>query len=255
VPEATADAVMERLGGRTPVVFCDFDGVLSEIVNDPDAATITPANQDALRQLVRACPVAVVSGRGAPDVAGRLGLDGLYVAGSHGFELIAPDGTHTVQDRAAAKAEDLGAAADALQAEVGGIDGVLVENKRFSIAVHYRNADPSTHERVQAAVVAEGERRGLISSGGKMIRELRPPLPWDKGAAVIDLLGRIAPDPDAPAIYLGDDLTDEDAFRVLRGWGVSIAVRGGDHATVADLAVDVPDGIAALLAELGRRLT
>ncbi len=250
VPEATATAVLAQLSGRSPVVFCDFDGTLSEIVRDPDAATITETNRQALARLSRHCPVAVVSGRGASDVAARLGVEGLLVAGSHGFELFTPDGERRRHERAEVWIPRLTAAREDLQVTLEDIGGVFVEDKPFAIAVHYRNVDPAEHDFIRAAVAVQASRHRLASSAGKMVVELRPHVPWDKGAVVVDLMTRFAPDDDAAPVYVGDDLTDEDAFRVLRGWGAGIVVRGGEHRTAADFAVDSPAGVAALLHEL-----
>ena len=247
VPDASPEAILGRLGGHTPVVFCDFDGTLSEIVADPDAATITDSNRSAVARLARQCPVAVVSGRVAADVARRLGVDGLYVAGSHGFELLTPDGETTINERAVPWLPRLATARDEVQHLLADVPGVLVEDKTFAIAAHYRNVDPAEHDRVRMVISEQATRHGLAVSGGKMVVELRPPVPWDKGAAVIDLLSKLAPQGGAAPVYFGDDLTDEDAYRVLRGWGVGVVVRGGDHRTAADFAVDAPSGVAAVL--------
>ena len=99
---------------RQPAVFYDFDGTLSEIVEDPDAARLVDGAADALTSLSAACPVAILSGRDLADVRERIGLPGLWYAGSHGFELTGPDGAHHENPEAAASIPVLAEAAAAL---------------------------------------------------------------------------------------------------------------------------------------------
>ena len=133
---------------RRPVVLLDFDGTVSDIVADPNAAALLPGAGDTLAALAAHCPVAVVSGRSLADIRQRIGVPGLWYAGSHGFELVSPDGAHH-QNEAGLQAVDLlQSAVAALHERLDGIDGVLIEDKRFSVAVHYRNVDD---DRIQAA--------------------------------------------------------------------------------------------------------
>src|ERR1700726_2405549 len=89
-----AGQALDSLTDRRPAVFYDFDGTLSDIVDDPDAARPVAGAAEALQKLAAQCPVAVLSGRDLADVTKRLGVPGIWYAGSHGFELTAPDGTH-----------------------------------------------------------------------------------------------------------------------------------------------------------------
>ncbi len=83
------------VAGRQPFICLDYDGTLSEIVSDPDAATLVDGAAEALEHLAAQCPVAILSGRDLADIRGRVGVPGIWYAGSHGFELIGPDGSHT----------------------------------------------------------------------------------------------------------------------------------------------------------------
>ena len=109
---------------RQPAVFFDFDGTLSEIVNDPDSARLVDGAADALTSLSAQCPVAILSGRDLADVRQRIGLPGLWYAGSHGFELTGPDGKHHQNAEAAASIPVLAEAAAALADQLGDIPGV-----------------------------------------------------------------------------------------------------------------------------------
>jgi trehalose 6-phosphate phosphatase len=244
---------------RQPAVFFDFDGTLSDIVNDPDEARPVAGAAEALQKLTTHCPVAVLSGRDLADVSERVGLPGIWYAGSHGFELTAPDGTHHQNDAAAAAIPVLEQAAAQLRERIGSIPGVVVEHKRFGVAVHFRNAARDRVGEVSAAVRAAGQRDALRVTTGREVIELRPDLDWDKGKTlhwVIDHLLGSGSGPLVP-IYLGDDITDEDAFDAVHDDGVPIVVRhndDGDRATAALFGLDSPAQVAEFTERLARRL-
>lgn len=245
---------------RQPAVFFDFDGTLSEIVNDADSARLADGAADALTSLSAHCPVAILSGRDLADVRERIGLPGLWYAGSHGFELTGPDGRHHQNTEAAASIPVLAEAAAALADQLGDIPGVAVEHKRFGVAVHYRNAARDRVGEVSAAVRSAGRRTGLRVTTGREVIELRPDVDWDKGRTlrwVLDYIrdnegsGQLLP------IYLGDDITDEDAFDAVADDGIAILVRhsdDGDRATAAHYALDDPDRVREFTERLARRL-
>lgn len=260
LPDALA---AQGLGDGRPAVFYDFDGTLSDIVNDPDAACLVDGAAEALRQLAARCPVAILSGRDLADVTARIGLPGIWYAGSHGFELTAPDGTHHQNDAAAAAIPVLERAAAELRDQLGSIPGVLVEHKRFGVAVHYRNAARDRVGEVAAAVRAAGRRDELRVTTGREVIELRPDMDWDKGKTlcwVMEHLRESSPHALVP-IYVGDDITDEDAFdAVLQGdvRGVPILVRhgeDGDRTTAAKFALDSPAQVSEFTGRLARQLT
>jgi len=239
-----------------PAVFFDFDGTLSDIVDDPDAARPVAGAVDALAALAARCPVAVLSGRDLADVRARVGLDGIWYAGSHGFELTGPDGAHHQNDAAVGAALVLAAAAGSLAEKLGSIPGIMVEHKRFAVAVHYRNAARDQVGEVLAAVREAGRRRGLRVTTGREVIELRPDIDWDKGRTLRWLLDRMAG--ASTPIFLGDDITDEDAFdAVAQLAGVGIVVRhndDGDRATAARYSLDSPAQAAEFTARLADRL-
>jgi trehalose 6-phosphate phosphatase len=253
---------------RHPVVFFDFDGTLSEIVENPDSARLADGAADALTALSARCPVAILSGRDLADVSHRIGLPGIWYAGSHGFELTGPDGAHHQNAEAAASIPVLAGAAAELTERLGGIAGVMVEHKRFGVAVHYRNASRDRVGDVAAAVRGAGRRTGLRITTGREVIELRPDVDWDKGKTLRWVLDYIrdnihdnvhcndAPGPLLP-IYLGDDITDEDAFDAVHDDGIAILVRhgdDGDRATAAGYALDNPDRVRDFTERLARQL-
>jgi trehalose 6-phosphate phosphatase len=245
---------------RQPAVFYDFDGTLSEIVEDPDSARLVDGAADALTSLSAACPVAILSGRDLADVRERIGLPGLWYAGSHGFELTGPDGTHHQNPEAAASIPVLAGAAADLADQLGHIPGVVVEHKRFGVAVHYRNAARDRVGEVAAAVRTAGQRTALRVTTGREVIELRPNIDWDKGKTLRWVLDYIRDNEGAGPllpIYLGDDITDEDAFDAVNGDGIAILVRhgdDGDRATAARYALDDPDRVREFTERLAHRL-
>lgn len=247
------------LAGRAPAVFFDFDGTLSDIVNDPNAARPVAGASEALQALAAQCPVAILSGRDLADVSKRVGLPGIWYAGSHGFELTAPDGTHHQNEQAATAIPVLEQAAAQLREQLGSIPGVVVEHKRFGVAVHYRNAARDRVGEVAAAVRTAGQRDALRVTTGREVIELRPDLDWDKGKTlrwVMEHLGS-QEGPRLP-IYLGDDITDEDAFDAVRADGIPILVRhndDGDRATAALFGLDSPAQAAEFTLRLARQLS
>jgi trehalose 6-phosphate phosphatase len=243
-----------------PAVFYDFDGTLSEIVNDPDTARLADGAAEALTSLSASCPVAILSGRDLADVRERVGLPGLWYAGSHGFELTGPDGAHHENTEAAASVPVLAEAAAALADRLGSIAGVVVEHKRFGVAVHYRNVARDRVGEVAAAVRSAGQRTALRVTTGREVIELRPDIDWDKGKTLRWVLDYIRDnDGGGPLlpIYLGDDITDEDAFDAVADDGIAILVRhgdDGDRATAAHYALDNPDRVREFTERLAQRL-
>lgn len=126
------------LTGRRPAVFLDFDGTLSDIVERPEAATLVDGAAEALRALAAQCPVAVISGRDLADVRNRVKVDGLWLAGSHGFELVAPDGSHHQNAAATAAIDGLAEAAaqlaDALREIAGAVGNTNASQSQCTIA-------------------------------------------------------------------------------------------------------------------------
>lgn len=260
-PSALADFddFAALLGDRHPAVFLDYDGTLTPIVERPDLAVLDESVRATIRRLAALCPVAVVSGRDLDDVARHVGLDELVYAGSHGFDIRGPSlrtqiGLEYLNELGGAEAE--------LKARLSGLPGVLVERKRFAVAVHTRQAAPADKPAVAEAVrTVAADHAQLRVTGGKEIHELRPNLPWDKGRAVLALLDALGlAGPDTAPLYIGDDETDEDAFRALAdregagregaGRGTGIRVMDPPSATAAGWSLKDPAETAAFLDRL-----
>lgn len=229
------EQIAGRLAGKRAAVFLDYDGTLTPIVSRPELAVLSDEMRATLERLAAVCTVAIVSGRDRLDVEGLVKVDGLVYAGSHGFDIVGPGGLDMQHEEGARYRPILEQAADEIEQRVGGIEGVLIERKKYAVAIHYRLVADEHLPRIDAAVdeVAAAHPE-LRRTGGKKVYELRPKLEWHKGKAVLWLLEALDLDhPDVVPFYLGDDETDEDAFRALADRGVGVMVAEDPGATSA----------------------
>jgi trehalose-phosphatase len=256
LPSALAHVDDILAQGRRPALFLDYDGTLTPIVADPAQALLGEATRAVLRRLAGLCPVPIISGRDLADVRDRVDLPGIWYAGSHGFDIAGPGGERDAHQQGTAFLPLLDAAEQTLNHALDKIPGVHIERKRFSLAVHYRQVPDSALETVRQLVErVHGEHPRLRLAGGKKIHELQPDIDWDKGAALQWLMRRQALDPtDHLPIYIGDDVTDEDAFRALASGGVGIRVGDDPACTRAAYGLDDPDAVCAFLERLAERL-
>jgi trehalose 6-phosphate phosphatase len=263
LPHALEDGgeLAGRMAGRRPAVFLDYDGTLTPIVDRPEDAVISESMRDAVRALAGRCTVCVVSGRDRQVVQELMGIDDLVVAGSHGFDIWSPEGGSIERDEGVGFEELLGQVTSRLRAEVGSLEGALVEPKRSSVALHYRLVPDAERPRIDAlveAVLAEHPDE-LKVTPGKMVYEIQPKLDWDKGKAVLYLLEALGLDQDEVVpLYLGDDITDEDAFEALATRGIGIFVGDADdpelagRSTSADYVLTSTEEVELLLNGLAR---
>lgn len=243
------EEIRDAMAGRESALFLDYDGTLAPIVDDPSAARLPGDTREALGKLSSLCTVSVVSGRDRYDVEQLVDLPGVYYAGSHGFDVRGPEGMHEERgkeylpalDEAERRLEDL--------PEV--FQGVHLERKRYALAVHFRTAKEDAETRVRSRVQEVARQiPELRMTGGKKIFELRPALKWDKGTTVLHLLEVLGLDGDEVfSLYVGDDLTDEDAFRALPSGGMGVVVKGerDNRPTAARYALRDPDEVCEFL--------
>jgi trehalose 6-phosphate phosphatase len=231
------------------VLGLDFDGTLAPIVDDPTESAITGRARELLGKLA-AHPrvlVAVVSGRELDDLVDRVGIEGPVYAGNHGLELRVGEET-LVHPEAARQQATIQQLVEELRERLEDVPGSDVEDKGLSATVHYRQGSDAADDVVSTVetLVDEAETDVRVSSG-KEIREIRPSVEWDKGAAM-QLLRDRAPD-GYQSLYVGDDTTDEDAFRAVQPDGVGIRVGSRtDEATDAAYQVPNQDAVPQLLA-------
>jgi trehalose-phosphatase len=249
LPSAITADLEAELGDRRPAVFLDYDGTLSAIAPTPEGAVLAEASRDVLERLARRWTVSIVSGRDRADVEEMVGVDGLYYAGSHGFDISGPEGLS--EQRGSEYGASLKAAADELEASLAPVDGVWVERKLAAVAVHFRQGGPDAEEAVgKVASAVAATYPDLRLSGGKKIVELRPNVDWDKGKAVLWLLEVLELGDDVIPVYVGDDETDEDAFRALADRGIGVVVGEEHRPTWARYALADPGEVREFLDRL-----
>jgi trehalose 6-phosphate phosphatase len=232
--------VLAQLARSATLLAFDFDGTLAPIVADRDRAAMRDRTARLLIRLCALYPCAVISGRSRADVTTRLGGAPLqHVVGNHGLE------PHAGM---AAFARDIRRVRPLLARVLRESDGIDVEDKRFSLAVHYRRASRPCEARatIEAAVAGLPMRLRVIP--GKLVANLLPEGAPHKGDALLQLRADAQAE---TALYVGDDMTDEDVFG-LNQPGRLVSVRVGASAeSSAAYFVPTQCDVDALLAVLG----
>ena len=237
-------------------LFLDYDGTLTPIVDHPSKAKLQPAMRKALEACSRRkdTDVSIVSGRALGDVRKLVGDERLMYAGNHGLEIEGP-GIHPFRH------QDLGhyasrTAALAQELEAVSSDGAWTEAKGPTLTFHYRGVPQAKRPKMIDEVVEIMSRAGYQARHAHAAVEARPPIGWDKGRAVLHLLReRYGPNwsESVRVIYVGDDLTDEDAFRFLAGLALTFRVGSAEAPTAAlHRLSDVP-AVQTLLEWIGSR--
>ncbi len=220
---------LERAGRI--LLLTDYDGTLTRIVERPELARLPDRVKNILELLSHRgdITVGVVSGRALSDLRSRVGISGLVYAGNHGLEIEGP-GVSFVSPLAAELRPVLRVIHFVLSRALSRVKGVLVEDKGLSLSVHFRMVDPKHTPEVEDIVKktvgpAQAAGKARLTSG-KMVHEIRPAVDWNKGKAIRLLMKRYGKGGRRSGlvpIYLGDDATDEDAFRVIEAYGNGIS--------------------------------
>jgi trehalose-phosphatase len=260
-PSPLTPAIAERLSGSPFVALLDIDGTLAPIAPHPSKALVPDATRRVLTELA-AMPdsaVVAVSGRAAADAIQILRVPGSWTIGNHGLEIAAPGEQPQPQPEVGPFGEALAVAAEECRAMAVGREGILVEDKHWTISVHYRLADRETSLAVVSETRGIADQLGLLATGGRRVIEIRPPIAIDKGTASVDLLSDLrALGDDASVFAAGDDRTDEDMFRHVRlvtPRAVTVRVVAdddgdvvpSDHESVAELSVSDPPELLSML--------
>ncbi|MEM7154559.1 MAG: trehalose-phosphatase [Myxococcota bacterium] len=245
------DALQARLQGAPVAVFLDYDGTLTPIQARPQDAIMDPSMREAVQHLAAQHFVAIVTGRGLDDARALVGIPTLAYATNHGLEIEGPDFRFEPDPTLRPTFASLRERVDAL---VAGVEGVVVEHKGLSIAIHVRLVDPAAAAQIEAGIdEIIAEHPSLRKGTGKKVFELRPTLDWHKGAAVRWLSERLATTTGgtAPvALFIGDDLTDEDALAQVHEHGVGIFVGQPQWDTAARYGLADPAAVEVFLRRL-----
>lgn len=243
------EKITKNAKNKKIAVFLDYDGTLSPIVDQPDRAIMSDAMRSAVRNVAKCFPTAIISGRSRDMVYKLVGLTELYYAGSHGMDIMGPL-SHTESDghpnyirstdqegkelKLFQPAREFIPMIDevfkTLVENTKDIKGAKVDNHKFCASVHYRNVEEKNWPTVAQCVhdILKDYPRLRLTHGRKVL-EIRPVIDWNKGKAVEFLLESLGlgDRDDVLPIYIGDDQTDEDAFKVLRegnrGFGILVS--------------------------------
>ncbi len=238
------------LGRQHLVLLLAFDGTLARLEEHPDDVVL----QDDMRAALRGClarpdtSVAIVSGRRIDDLRGRIGEEGLIYAGNHGLRIVGP-GVETFEHPDLAEhADEIGRIIEDLTARARG--GAWVEAKGPTATLHLRDVGPENRKRLADMAHERAGRSGFLTRDAVDAIEILPPIPWDKGSAVLYIL-RSLHGPDWPvrarAFYAGDDETDEDAFSALSGLGLTVRIGSASGRTSAARLLPDPAALKDLL--------
>ena len=251
-------AVLQQLGkARHVLLLSDYDGTLTPIVELPELALLPDGVRRLLERLVhqRHIRTGIISGRALSDLKSRVGIAGLVYAGNHGLEIQGP-GVAFVSPLAAELRPVLRVIHFVLSRALSTVRGALVEDKGLSLSVHYRMVDPSRAQEVEDIVkktVGPAQATGKVRlTSGKKVHEIRPAVDWNKGNAVRLLMRRYGKGGRRSGLvplYLGDDVTDEDAFKAIEAYGDGISVFVGrpNGQSVARYHLKSPEEVSRLL--------
>ncbi|KAK6238017.1 hypothetical protein QUC31_003486 [Theobroma cacao] len=257
------EQIIDASTGKQIVMFLDYDGTLSPIVEDPDRAFMSKKMRKTVRKLAKCFPTAIVSGRCRDKVYKFVKLAELYYAGSHGMDIKGPekrsksnkDSESVLFQPASEFLPMIDEVYKQLVETTKSTPGAKVENNKFCLSVHFRCVDEKKWtELAQQVRSVLKEYPKLRLTQGRKVLEIRPTIKWDKGKALEFLLESLgfANCTDVFPVYIGDDRTDEDAFKILRdrGQGFGILVSKFPKDTSASYSLQEPDEVMDFLRRL-----
>lgn len=240
----------EALKSAFVYLFLDFDGTLTPLAETPGKVVFPEEAKELIYALSQEplCKIAIISGRVLEDLKDRVGLKGIVYVGNHGFEIegpkikfksVVPNGYKEVLKKIKQELDE----------KLLSVKGTLVEDKGYTLTLHYRLVDkrdaPAVEKIFRDVTAAPLAGNKIKITSGKEVFEIRPPMEWDKGKAVLWLLARqkfaVGKRTVIP-IYIGDDITDEDAFRALKEKRLTVFVGESKAASYAEYYLkDVQD--------------
>jgi trehalose 6-phosphate phosphatase len=228
-PEYFFDKDPLKINGddRAILLMCDFDGTLVPIQGDPGKCILLPEIRNQLEMIVHAgdSHVAILSGRSLSDIRKRVPIKDIYHAGSHGLEIAGPKIQYVHPEALVAKTI-IDKIRRKVEKEIVHIEGILIEKKKFSFTLHYRMANKTDGVFVRKMLYKisseNTKKQGIAILIGKKVLELVSNVSWDKGKAALMIIKQLGE--TCLPIYIGDDVTDETAFKALSESGVTIRV-------------------------------
>lgn len=232
-------------------LFLDYDGTLTPIVSRPEKARCPSIARSLIKKLKKKprFTIAVISGRSLKDIKKMVGIRGITYAGNHGLQIEKRPG-RVLRPKGASTKYLLKKIKTSLKKRLSHIKGAWIEDKGPTLSVHFRLVDKkkvaSLKKIFRNTVSPYVLSKKIRVSQGKMVLEVRPGVEWDKGKAVLGLLGK----KKGLTLYLGDDVTDMDAFRAMKGKGISIFVGSLRSDIKADYSLKNPKEVELFLKRL-----
>ena len=243
----SASKILERK--EKPVFFFDYEGTLTPIVQEPGLARLSSKMKNTLQELAKKYKVALVSGREKQDLKSKVSIPGIFYAGNHGFDISGPN-ISMIYPQAKKYLPLIKNISKSLDKSLSSIPGVIVENKNMSVAIHYRQVSKKDLFKLKNplnAILNENIKHIHLLKGKKVV-EILPNIEWNKGKAVLWIMNALGLSwSDYKVFYLGDDTTDEDAFRILRTRGTSILIAKKPKKSAADYRLSSPKEVKCWL--------
>ena len=232
------EAISRVLRDRTTGLFLDIDGTLAPFQPDPAAVTVSDAVRRAIATLAERLAVVVLSGRATDDSQRIIGVDGITYVGNHGCQSLR-DGQEWILPAAQEFVSRIHRVAADASVRFARFPGIYVEDKGPSVSIHYRNTPdrPAAAAAIDTFIDEHPAAKGLRRSGGKLVKEIRPPLDINKGTAVTAVVEERGL---GAAVMIGDDITDVDAFLAITRMRDSGHIQGLSIGVLSD---GIPDEV------------
>ncbi|MEW6557352.1 MAG: trehalose-phosphatase [Elusimicrobiota bacterium] len=224
--------INKRLTNKKRIFFFDYDGTLTPIVKKPEYAKLDSQIKWLLKKLSEKYTVAIISGRPLYDIKKQVGLKNIIYSGNHGFEIetqINTDKKHRftqifIHPEAQKIKPIIQRIRPVLEKKIKNIKGAFVENKGLILSIHWRLVDKRYIPKL-FVIIREVIRTNsrVVLTKGKKVWEIRPNINWDKGKAVRFILSLFPLPSSLFPVYIGDDTTDEDAFKMLKN-GITVRI-------------------------------
>jgi trehalose 6-phosphate phosphatase len=244
------DIIARKLCSASGIyLFLDYDGTLTPIRRTPSAALLASATENILQHLAQlpGVEVAIVTGRSMEDIRRLVRVENIGFAANHGFNIY-NNGTEWIHPQALSQIQILSRLHLILRNTLIGFPKAYIENKQFTLSIHYRNVAQQDLRSLKSLITKTVYTfdPSLRITRGKKVLEVRPQITWGKGEAVLEMLHSSKTRQRMVPIFVGDDTTDEDVFRVLRSKGITIRV-GKSATTYAQYYVQDVDEVKHLL--------
>ena len=218
------DKIKKELADKNIFLFLDYDGTLTPIVKKPELAKLDSQIKKLLREISGKCPTAIISGRPLNEIKKIIGIKNIIYSGNHGFE-IEINGKKIIQNASRESKKDICRIKEKLLKEIKKIDGAFLEDKGLTLSVHWRLVGKK-YKFPLFAIIRDVIRNNsyIRLTKGKKVWEIRPNINWDKGKAVRFVMSEVrSPKSKVVPVFIGDDTTDEDVFKVLKK-GITIRI-------------------------------